>query len=682
MIRWRSALITSLVALPVVAIVVAWMFDAGGYDRTAWAPGALGLLGLLVAVVVGLGDRSPSLDRRTIGALGALGAYVAFSYCTILWAESPGEALEGSHRALLYWLAFTIFAVLPWDGRGLSVAVLALVAGVTAVELETLLRAMAAADPTKLTINGRVAAPIGYPNATAAACTIAAAPALVLAARPQTRGILRALLLGACGLLIGMAIMSQSRGWLYTLPVVWLVALVAAPYRGRFIVFSALVSAAVLSVVPDLMQVYDTIGYRGESDVRGPAETATALAAALDVAGSSLLKMAIILGGAGFAVVLLEAHVAVPARLRRLGPSIGRAAALLVIMATAAATLVAVEGDPVRHAGKAWEDFHDSELVDASRGPRFASLATGRYDFWRVGVRAWADRPVLGLGQDNFAQAFLRHRRVTEEPRWVHSLPLRLLVHTGIVGLVMFAVFSVSAIAAVVLRLRGAPSGHRSLVVAALLPFVAWAVQGSVDWLWEFPALSVGAFAFLAAAAAARPVSQISERNASHPPTRRLRAPLTAIAGCGVIIAACALVPFWLAGRHAEAALRIAPYNAAGALDHLERAADLDPLATGPLMARGALALSMREPGVARRSFQAALRRDPGLWLAHFEIGLLDSARRRPRAAARAFERSRMLNPREELVHEALRRLRSRHPLGSSEANARLRDRALERLAR
>ncbi len=49
-------------------------------------------------------------------ALGALAAYTALSYLSILWAAVPGEAWEGANRTLLYLLVFALFAC--WRQRG------------------------------------------------------------------------------------------------------------------------------------------------------------------------------------------------------------------------------------------------------------------------------------------------------------------------------------------------------------------------------------------------------------------------------------------------------------------------------------------------------------------------------------------------------------------------------------
>ncbi len=116
-------------------------------------------------------------------------------------------------------------------------------------------------------------------------------------------------------------------------------------------------------------------------------------------------------------------------------------------------------------------------------------MGTVRYDFWRVALDAFAAHPITGLGQDNFLDYYIPRRRSDQEPSYVHSLELRLLTHTGVVGFVLFAVFLVAALAAALPGRRRA--GLEAAVAgAALLPLVVWVVHGSLDWFWELPALS------------------------------------------------------------------------------------------------------------------------------------------------------------------------------------------------
>src|SRR5205085_10779667 len=97
---------------------------------------------------------------------------------------------------------------------------------------------------------------------------------------------------------------------------------------------------------------------------------------------------------------------------------------------------------------------------------RFAAVGSNRPDFWRVSLKAFADRPLGGLGQDNWSAYYLRERRSGEQPRWTHSFELRLLAHTGIVGFLLFAGFLASALTAALAGRRRA--GRTVAAVAAI----------------------------------------------------------------------------------------------------------------------------------------------------------------------------------------------------------------------
>ena len=148
--------------------------------------------------------------------------------------------------------------------------------------------------------------------------------------------------------------------------------------------------------------------------------------------------------------------------------------------------MAATHGHPVRFIERQWNGF--SQPQTTSTGSHFTDVGSGRYDFWRVSLDAFLAHPIGGLGQDNFDDYYVRHRRTGEEPSYTHSLELRFLAHTGIVGFLLFATFMVAAIAAVMpaRRRRGLEA---FIAGAALLPLIVWLIYGSIDWFWEIPRL-------------------------------------------------------------------------------------------------------------------------------------------------------------------------------------------------
>lgn len=114
----------TVACLAAIALCVVWATDQAGYPVTHWAPGGLVLLALLGIAAVALrgGPRPPA---PVLLAVGALAGYTAFSYLSIAWAASPGDAFEGADRTLLYLLVFALFAW--WPQRGTTAAVVLVV---------------------------------------------------------------------------------------------------------------------------------------------------------------------------------------------------------------------------------------------------------------------------------------------------------------------------------------------------------------------------------------------------------------------------------------------------------------------------------------------------------------------------------------------------------------------------
>ena len=134
----------------------------------------------------------------------------------------------------------------------------------------------------------------------------------------------------------------------------------------------------------------------------------------------------------------------------------------------------------------------------------------------------------------------MKHRRSYEEPNWTHSIELRLLTHTGIVGFALFVTFLVTALVAAARTRRHAPPLARLAAGIGLLPLIVWLIQGSLDWFWEMPALSGPALGFLGIAVALGR-SQPQPRTAT---AERRRAPVrwAGIAATAALFAAAIVV--------------------------------------------------------------------------------------------------------------------------------------------
>lgn len=656
-----------LVAAPVLAILAWWTFAGGGYSPTVWYPGAIALGLLAAAATAGRGLRSPR-GRALRVALGALTAYTLWSFLSVIWADSPGDAVEGSHRTLLYLLAFGVMALAPWRRVSLLLALGGWVVVVTVAGVVTLLR-LQGDNALDLLIDARLSSPMGYMNADPALWTMGALPALGLAARSRTPLVLRPLLVAAAALLLQLSVLSQSRGWLFALPLIALLALVMARDRLRLAVLSAPVALAAAVSTGDLLAPFDIGGSRDPAEVAVPLQAGLEEAARAAALGTAL---ALVLA----AIVVAVERYALPERARGLGRPVGAALAAIAIVGGVGAGLLATEGRPVDRLERAWDDFTQFEDTGVGESSRFVQLGSTRYDFWRVATELVGEHPVLGIGQDNFAEEFVRRRESTEETRWVHSIELRLVTHTGFVGLLLFAL----GLGAIVVASGVARKGRvtRPEVALGLFPGVVWLVQGSVDWFWEYPALSVAAFAFAGAAAALG----TREATAGSPRGRPAARPLRLGAGAlGALVGGVLLVwlgTAFLARRNVALGRDVAASRPQLALDRFARARSLDPFAQEPPLLEGLLAARRRDLPRAREALREAVERSPEDWFARLELALLPD---QP-DARELLERARALNPDEAVIRQALRRLGGPRPLTQEEAAEVFRTRVARRLGR
>ena len=667
-----------------------WAEHDGGYDADTWYWGALLTLALLVVTVIGLGSRRAAVSRPAGWALLALAAYTAWSYLSILWADVPGWALEGSNRTLLYLLLFALFAVIPWS-PGAALAAMSLFAlGIGALAVWILARMAFGHDVGALLIDGRLVAPTGYFNSSVALFMMGALVAIVLATRLELPALVRgALLAMACGA-FQLCVMGQSRGWLFTLPLVLLASIAVVRDRVRVTLAAVLPVAGALIPVHRLLTVFDTH--------QGPAlQEAAGRAARI----SLLICAGVLVAGAvvAWADARLGSRRARPGGRRVLGAALAAAA----IGAASAGALAATHGHPVAFVKRQWHGFNHENAPTA--GTHFGAVGSGRYDFWRVSLDAFTAHPVGGLGQDNFADYYITRRRTDEDPRSTHSLEMRLLAHTGAVGTVLFAAFTVLAVAAALRARRSGSDLAAAVGAAALLPLIVWAVHGSVDWFWEMPALSGPAFAGLGLGAALGRPSQAASvavesspgppgsgpsaatagppepagppprgaPSASRPgrsaPARPSARALGLTAGGVAVVAAAGVLGLpYLAVREISIADNIRSADPAGALSRLHTAAKLNPLSPDPDQIGGTIALETGRYTDAERRFRQAIKLRPHGWFGWLGVGLAASAQDHPARAERDFAYAASLNSQEVLLRSALARVHTRHPVSPREA--------------
>ncbi len=682
-VRLRPHAAALVPGLALVGLMLVWAVHNGGYDTETWSWGALAALALLGASIVALRGRLRLTRGRGV-VIGLFAAYVAWCYLSMAWAQAPGEALQGGNQALLYLIVFALALVLPWTVEAAFAVLVVFVAGAGLIGIVLMIDLASGHHVGSLVIDGRLAAPTGYFNSTAALFTIDALAAIGLAARRELPTMLRGLLLAeaCCGL--QLALIVQSRGWLFTLPLVAIAGIVVVHERFRVLLAALLPVAGTLAVVHRLLGVYESAG-------------GAALRRAAARAGQPALL--ICLGVAVLATLLAwaDSRWRAPALASGTRRTVGVATGALLVLAFATSGTVLTHGHPLRFISRQWNGF-SHEQTRFSSSSHFGDVGSGRYDFWRVALDAFIAHPIGGLGEDNFADYYVVHRRTAEEPSWTHSLEMRLLAQTGLVGFALFTAFMVSALALAVRARRTGEPLARAVTGVALLALVVWLIHGSVDWFWEIPALSGPALGFLglagslsAPALAPAPAPDARPTVADTRPTvagradvrgahrtrrgaRGARGPIVSgslamlLGGIVFVLAVIVLGLSYLSVRDVSLGSDAGGADPTVALSDFATAADLDPFNSTPGRLAGTVALANREYAVAEQRFAESIAREPGGWYAWLGAGLAQSALGHRGAARADFAKAYSINRLQPAVSAGLQRVDSRHPLTPPEA--------------
>jgi tetratricopeptide (TPR) repeat protein len=663
-----------------VVPLVVWATDQAGYPVTHWAPGGVLVLALLALALAIVGLRAREVPVPVKVALGCLAAYTALSFLSILWAGVRGDAWEGADRTLLYLLVFALFACWRQNGRAaallLSAWVLAMIAVAGFVALH-----VSSASPTALVRMlpfGRLVYPTGYANGNAALWLIAFWPALLLARSARLPWGLRGVLAGGAVLLAEVALLSQSRGSLYATPI--MLVLVFALVRGRARTFAILapVSAGIAATAPAVLRVGNNLEHNRVS------------ASTLHTAVGAMFIAAVAVGLLVALAAAAEQRQMLSERLRiRLRRAVG-ACALVTLLGLLGGGWAAA-GDPLARLRHGWDTFKSGKGYAAnSSGNRLTSgLGSNRYDFYRVSLDEFLSHPIAGIGADNFQQQYLLRGRSHETPHYPHSVELRTLTETGLVGSLLAVVgLAAALLAAGRASRRGCDRDALApdVAVAAMGGFAYWLVHGSVDWFWEFAGLGAPAFALLglacalaprapahaaAEALAPAPWRRLPPRGGQRAAGRRSLVPRVGVAvgAFAALLAAASLIAPWLSQREIQSAAGIWTHAPRKAYARLQHAADLNPLSDQAYLVAGSIALRYGDVSLADRRFSQALQRSPNDAYATLERGAIASSYGRQGAALSLLERAAQLQPRDPLTRRALELARTGRAINLAELN-------------
>lgn len=657
-LREAPGLVPGLVALSVFFV---WAFHGGGYAATVWYPGALLLLALLGVVALAFRGLVRDLPRPVLLASAFLSAFTVWSYLSIFWSGVKGDAWDGANRTLLYLTVYALFAWLPWRPWAAGAALGALSLAATATGAIVIWQASTSSDPSTFFIGARLSDPLGYANALCALFLMALWPALYLASRRGLPALLRGVFLAAAGILVELALLCQSRGSLFAAPVVVALYLAVVPGRVRSVLALGSVAAVAGLARGTMLAVY-------------PAAQDGDLHAALLDARRTLGLSALVLLGIGTAVALVDRPRLITESLaRRAGWAL---AAIGVVAVLAGSALLLTLERPTDRVAQGWREFTAGQTSNPEGSYLTGGLGSNRYDFWRVAVKEVVRAPVVGVGVDNFAIDYLRERRSLEEPLYPHSLELRVLAQTGIVGAALFLGFLLLALAAV--WRAGVRSGPGAgLAATAVVVFGYWLVHGSVDWFWEAPVLGGIAFAALGLAARARGADPERSRARSPRPGNRLL--LGALVAAVAVAGVCSYALPWLSAEYVSQAAESWPADPDEAFDRLDRARRLNPLSDQPDLIAGAIAARLDDRARMRRSFRRALVRNPWSWYARLELAVVESSSGRREPALRQLNAARRLDPLEPTIQAAIREVHAGRQLSQRELERTLLERAAAR---
>ncbi len=409
------------------------------------------------------------LPRSKAGALALAGlvALALWSALSITWAPLAGPAIESTQRLVLYvgalMLAIGVLrntqivrAVEPALAAGATIVICYGLAGRLLPGILELARSESA--------GGRLEQPITYWNAEGALAAIGLILCARLAGDESRRVAIRAAAAAAAVPLAAGVYLSYSRGAIAVAVLGLVVLVAAAPTRSQLI-------AAGVALVCGVAAAGCAAAFAGVASLEG-ARSDRIRDGAIVLAVLSLLAAAF-----AFATAR-RARSERPGEAPRWAGRLGLVATLLVV-AVAAGLLI----------GGLGEKPSESELATGAGATRLTKVSSNRYEYWLVGLDAFARNPVGGVGAGGFRVEWLRERTIREAVKDAHSLEVEIAAELGLVGLLALIALVAGAAAAA----RRALRHHPAAAAGASAALLAWFLHASIDWDWQLPAVTLPA---------------------------------------------------------------------------------------------------------------------------------------------------------------------------------------------
>lgn len=468
-------------AIFVLALLVLATAYAGAFDVDQWAPPTLFILLMLLTFILRGGVRLP--DRWVGLALAGAWGLAVWAAASAAWAGSPGAALEGAGREIMYAAILTLPFVAVGDRseigqRALRVAGWGVVCGIALIALYTM--SWMLLDGPAVFLAGRLNEPIGYRNATALLFCLAYWPLIVLAATRSGGRLLRAVCFGLAVLMLGLAFLTQSRGVLLGLGCGGAVTLALGPDRVRRVWLALLSIALLAGAAPWLLRPYHA--FAGGNGVVHAGDIA--------VAARALVALTVIAATVGFLLAVFDSGLrpASPAMLRVVRPA-SRLCLYAVALAVLVGVLAVVHGNPVSEAQVKWREFKSLQTTSTS-ALRYTSTGGQRYDLWRVALAELRANPLGGVGEGSYEFGYYQMRRTSRNLDDPHGLLFQIGAELGLVGLLLFAAIPLGLLASLRRWWALASLEARRSACGLAATGATFLGQSLVDWMWRIPGLT------------------------------------------------------------------------------------------------------------------------------------------------------------------------------------------------
>jgi O-antigen ligase len=612
-------------------LIVGLALGGGGFDVTTRHIAGLGAWLVVVGLLVlGAGSRA-RLGRPFYSAAGLLGCLALLSAISSLWSGSVELSVIEADRVLVY-LAFFLASFLIAQtverrqrfAEGIAIGVaIAVLLGLGSRLLPHVIEVA-----NGLGTGPRLRYPLGYWNANGAMCGIAVAMLLWLSRNARWNA-LRWLSVGVMPAVMLTLYFTYSRGGVLALAVGALCVVVLS--RDRLWILGTLAIAG-LGALPALLSVP---AHRSLADN-------VASQTSVDQGVTVLL---ILLAGTVVSIALF-------ALLRRIedrgGARTQRAVGLsrdpTVLKGAAIALGVAAIVAAIAFGPRAWDSFSSSDLAFPSDPAQHFSdfSSAGRHDFWRVGIDAFEEEPLLGHGAGTYEFSWEKHRSIRLDVVDAHSLYIEAFAELGLLGGSIVLALFLSLLWIGIATWRAAAFPQREAYAALFAAMLVFAVAAGFDWFWEIAGL--GAVFFLAAGAL---VAARCEQGTPSGDDRRNQRFGLVVGGVALAwVAAVALVGPLLVDREITASQHaFADGDISSAVDHADTARSIEPWAASPYLQLGQIAESRGEYDLAIERLDQAIEREDGNWELYAVRSRIEAGAGDEAAALADLEKARELNP-------------------------------------